>query len=95
MLLVLAMAVILVWVPAENLTSLGEIIGRKDADARAPVKARVETDDGIEIIEVCPPPDCDRDCPCLCPNCPVCTPAPVVSAPMPPLKLRPEIDAGL
>lgn len=69
----------------ETLQGVGHLLGT-DRKPREPVKMPVKTNDGIEIIEVCPPcPDWDReqceerfgvcgvDCP-QCPVCPVCPP---------------------
>jgi len=69
-LLALSLAVLLVWAPAENITSLGDLIGK--GDERRPERVPVQTDDGIEIVEVCPP------CP-VC-ECPLPAPCPVRSA---------------
>lgn len=56
----------------ENISSFGRIV-RNDDDKpeklRAPERVPVKTDDGIEIIEVCPP--CEE-----CPPCPVQMPCP-------------------
>jgi len=80
----------------EALERVGDILGSDDKP-REPVKVPVKTNDGIEIIEVCPPcPDWSREeceerygaceCPdCTCPQCPTCpapAPAPPAMAPM-------------
>lgn len=96
----LALYIIFVGAVPENISRFGQMVrrasGGKD-ELRAPTKVPVKTDDGIEIIEVCPPcgpPNCDRECPC--PACPIQAPCPVcptVAAP----KLAPLLghDAGV
>lgn len=76
----------------EALERVGEFFG--DGKPREPVKMQVQTDYGIETIEVCPPcqdwsmDQCeDRygtyECPdCQCPQCPPCS-APVQALPPP------------
>jgi len=76
----------------EALQEVGEFFGEEKP--REPVKMPVQTDNGIEIIEVCPPcqdwshEECEErygacECPaCNCPQCPTC-PAPAVMAPLP------------
>jgi hypothetical protein len=77
----------------EALERVGEILS-SDSKPREPVKMQVQTDYGIETIEVCPPcqdwslDQCEErygayECPdCQCPQCPQC-PAPI-QAPIPP-----------
>ena len=75
----------------EALERVGEFFG--DEKPREPVKVPVQTNDGIEIISVCPPlerEECeerfgDFDCPdCQCPACPQCP-----AAPLPPPRMAP------
>ena len=72
---------------AENLERFGSMISRRD-DSRKPEKIPVHTDDGIEIIEVCPPCELED---CNCPDCPMCPPPPVCQcmAPSVPEKIAP------
>jgi hypothetical protein len=67
--------IIFVGADAENIERFGNMIMRQDhSDARKPEQVPVQTDDGIEIMELCPPcPDCVEDLE-ECPQCPVCPP---------------------
>lgn len=87
----------------EALERVGDILG-SDNKPREPVRVPVQTDDGIEIMEVCPPcPDCEDMgcmdmCPqcqaCNCPQCPTC-PVPEASEPVPPAMASPLKGYGL
>lgn len=79
--------IIFVGAVPENISRFGQMVTRSIANKpepyRAPEQVPVKTNDGIEIIEVCPPVNCDQDCPCAecpppvpCPICPVCEPSP-------------------
>ena len=60
---------ILMRAPEENVRTLTEVLSGKPEEHRQPVEVPIQTDDGIEIIEVCPP--CERqDCDCPTPICP-------------------------
>ena len=94
MLIIVPVAYILfVGATPENLSSFGRIVSSsgdagKPSEYRAPERIQVKTNDGIEIIEACPPcedPDCNEDCPC--PACPLCLPAYPPPSP-------PRLDAG-
>lgn len=66
----------------ESLETLGRYFGWDDGDKpREPVKMQVQTSDGIEIIEVCPPcrewsrEECEErygECGVVCPQCSAC-----------------------
>ena len=84
---------LLVSASPEALEGVGQLFGG-DNKPREPVQVPVETDEGIEIIEVCPPcPDWDRgqceeeygacgvECP-QCPPCPTCPACPPQRAPV-------------
>ncbi len=95
MLIIVPVAYILfVGATPENLSSFGRIVSSsgdagKPSDYRPPERIQVKTNDGIEIIEACPPcegTDCSEDCPC--PPCPVC---PVIAPAVP---IPPRLDAG-
>jgi len=72
----------------ESLERVGQIL-RGDGKPREPVKMPVQTNNGIEMIEVCPPcPNCDEmGCMDMCPisecQCPVCQPIPPPPLPTP------------
>jgi hypothetical protein len=82
----------------ETLAGVGHLLGT-DEKPREPVKMPVKTDDGIEIIEVCPPcPDWDQEqceerfgeCGVICPQCPVCPACPVCQPAVPPAMAAPR-----
>ena len=88
----LSMYIIFVGAVPENISSIGRLVGSsslnsdKPDEYRAPERIQVKTDDGIEIIEACPPcpdPECSEDCPC--PACPLC---------LPQISLSPQPDAS-
>ena len=95
---------LLVSADPENLEGVGQLLGTDDKP-REPVKMPVKTNDGIEIIEVCPPcQDWDRE-QCEerfgecgvefnCPQCPVCPACPVCQ-PLPPAMAPRKGDAPL
>ena len=79
----------------EALETVGSIFGG-DEKPREPVKMQVQTDDGIEIIEVCPPcqdwnlDQCEEhfgQCGAGCPQCPQCQVCPL---PAPPAMTAPQ-----
>jgi len=87
------MYIIFVGASSENISSFGRLVGsstssgaHKPDEYRAPERIQVKTNDGIEIIEACPPcaeTDCGEDCPC--PTCPMCPP---------PIMCPPSADAA-
>jgi hypothetical protein len=79
----LALYIIFVGAVPENISRFGQMVRSARATSsdgkpeqfRPPEQVPIQTNDGIEIIEVCPAcpdPDCEEDCPC--PPCPICPP---------------------
>lgn len=67
--------IIFVGAPVENIVGFGNLISRREhSEARKPEQVQVQTDDGIEVVELCPPcPECADDLE-ECPTCPICPP---------------------